>query len=75
MEENNKMKVFRIWGNFTDDGSSIDSLVAEFDSVPNGYSDEDIFFYGLSEENIKEAIRTKEPVCNEFIITSYEEVV
>lgn len=69
------MKVFNIQGYFTDDKSPIDSLVAEFDSVPNGYSEEDIFFFGLSEENIKEAIRTKEPVCNEFVITNYQEVL
>ncbi len=69
------MKVFNIQGYFTDDKSPIDSLVAEFDDVPNGYSEEDIFFFGLSEENIKEAIRTKEPVCNEFVITNYKEVI
>lgn len=69
------MKVFNIQGYFTDDNSTIDSLVAEFDDVPNGYSEEDIFFFGLSEENIKEAIRTKEAVCNEFVINNYEEVI
>lgn len=69
------MKVFNIQGYFTDDRSPIDSLVAEFDDVPKGYSEEDIFFFGLSEENIKDAIRTKEAVCNEFVITDYQEVV
>lgn len=69
------MRVFNIEGYFTDDKSPIDSLVAEFDDVPAGYSEEDIFFFGLSESNIKEAIETGEPVCNEFVITGYEEVV
>lgn len=67
------MKVFSVSGYFVDDpDNTIDGyLIAEFNETPQGYRDEDIFFYGLSEKDIKEAIKTKEPV-SDFIITSYE---
>lgn len=67
------MTVFNIDGYFVDDpDSSIDgSLVAEFDNTPDGYSDDQIFYYGLSETDIQEAIKTGEAVGNEFVITAY----
>lgn len=64
------MKVFNISGHFTIDEPFYDYKVAEFDNTPANYSDDDIFFYGLSEDQIKEAIKTKEPI-DDFIIESY----
>jgi len=69
-----KPKVFSINGYFKDDkdNSFENYLVYEFDNVPEWLNDDEIFFYGLSEKNIKEAIELKEETCHEFVITSYE---
>lgn len=67
------MSIFKIDGYFVDDESSFNGyLVHEYHNVPKGLEDEDIFYYGLSEENIKYAVATAEPVDNEFVITGYE---
>lgn len=63
--------IFRIQGYFIDDNSPIDSLVCAYDNVPDCLIDDDIFFFGLSENDIQTAIASKEPVSNEFIITAY----
>jgi len=69
------MKVFSINGYYKDDQSEFDGyLVAEFDNTPKGYSDDDIFFYGLSETNLQEAIELKEDTGHDFVITGYEVV-
>ena len=71
-------KVFEIdgyWAEGTPESDPIDgSLISEFDEVPVGYEDGDIFFHGMSESDIQYAIKSKEPVCNEFFITNYREV-
>lgn len=65
------MKVFSIDGYFQEDGEEIGGLlITDFDEVPDGYSDEDIFFYSIGEHEIQQAIRTKQPV-DDFIITDY----
>lgn len=47
------MKIFSVSGYFNDDHSNFDGyLVAEFNQTPFGYSDEQIFFYGLSETQL-----------------------
>ena len=67
------MKIFRIKGYWVDDKRSIDGyLIAEYNDIPKNYSDDEIFFYGLSEQDIKEAIKTGDPVENEWVITGYE---
>ena len=38
-----------------------------------GLNDDDVFFYGLSEEEIKEAINLKWDSELEFVITEYKE--
>ena len=46
-------KVFKVQGYFNDDGTPIDNcLVTDIHGTPEGYEDEDIFFYGLSEEEL-----------------------
>lgn len=49
-------------------------LVCDYDQTPDGYDDDEIFFYGLSEENIKQAIEDGEEdvLQGDFVITSHE---
>jgi len=66
------MKVYSINGYWGDDQQPINGYkVAELDAIPEGYSDDDIFFYGLSENEIKQCINSGESV-HDFVITSYE---
>lgn len=63
-------KYFKITGYWEDTLENFsDYIVSEED-----YDDEDVFFYGLSEDEIQQAI--KEPWDNnlEFIITEYEKL-
>ena len=66
--------IFSISGYFKDDPyPPFDGyLVNEYDDVPVGYTDDQIFFHGLSEENIKEAIELREDTAHDFVITDYE---
>ncbi|MCW8965779.1 MAG: hypothetical protein OQK82_03700 [Candidatus Pacearchaeota archaeon] len=68
------MKVFAIDGYFYDDKSEFSGyLVAEYDETPKGYDDDEIFFYGLSEENIEQAIEDEKNGIEgvDFAITGY----
>lgn len=66
------MKVFSISGYWKDDKTNFSGYkIAELDCVPKGYSDDDIFWFGMSEDVIKEAIDNIETV-NDFVITEYE---
>lgn len=66
------MKVFSINGYWKDDKTTFSGYkVAEMDCIPTGYSDDDIFFFGLSEDNIKADINNTE-TANDFVITGYE---
>lgn len=59
-------KYFSINGYWKDDLTSIvGALVREYD-------EDDIFYYGLSEHDIKDAIENPNETILEFIITSYE---
>ncbi len=65
-------KYFSINGYWKDDLTSIvGALVKEFDDVDES-EDDDIFYYGLSEQDIKEAIKNPSKSVLEFVITSYE---
>lgn len=45
------MKVFEIEGYWLDDNAPFThQKVAEFDNTPTGYSDDDIFYYGITPE-------------------------
>ncbi len=64
--------IFEIDGYFKDDNSEFNGyLVAEYDDTPDGFDDDDIFFYGLSEALIKEAIALKKDTTHDFVITAY----
>ena len=47
-------------------------LVKEYDDV--GEDDDDVFFYGMGEEELKEAVKYAEETALEFVITSFIEV-
>ena len=65
------MSVFSITGYFADDEDPIEAaLITDYDSTPDGYADEEIFFYGLSEQELKEAVTSGEPV-DDFVVTGY----
>ena len=67
-------KLFSIRIKWLDDASELDVLVAESNSIndlPEGYTDEDIFFYGMSETAIQRAMVSGEPCENEWLITRF----
>ena len=70
-------KFFTIGGYFKDDKSSFeDYIVTDIDSSiddsnVNDLTDDDIFFYGLTELEIQEAIESGDDTVNDFVITSY----
>ena len=70
-------KFFTISGYYKDDKSSFDGyIVTDMDSSiddsnDNDLTDDDIFFYGLSELEIQEAIDLGDDTVNDFVITSY----
>jgi hypothetical protein len=68
---------FLISGYWKDDKSEFtDLVVTNFDDEPDDsypYSDDDIFFYGLNERDLIEAIELKEDTMHDFVITSYVE--
>lgn len=68
------VEYFKIDGYFIEDGFSIEGALIKSTHDVVESEDDNIFFYGLSKEDIKWAMDNKEPVQNEFIITSYWEV-
>jgi len=65
------MKVFAIDGYYVDDRTEFQGYaVAELDHTPEGWDDINIFYYGLSESDIQEAMSSGESV-DDFVITSY----
>jgi len=64
--------IFSIDGYWKDDRTEFNGyLVNEFDDTPKGYKDDEIFFYGLSEASIKQAIKEGEKTMLDFVITNY----
>jgi hypothetical protein len=66
-------KYFTISGYWKDDKSEFSGhIVKEFDDVEESESDDNlIFYYGLSEQNLKDS---SEDDALEFVVTSYEEI-
>jgi hypothetical protein len=64
--------MFLISGYWKDDKSEFSNyLVSEYDDA-NPHNDVDIFYYGLSESEIVDAIRQGEETALEFVITEYK---
>ena len=62
---------FIINGYWKDDLSEFNKyIVGEYEEVCE--PDDDVFYYGLSEQEIKEAIKNPSQSGLEFVITSYE---
>lgn len=65
-------KYFKIDGFWKDDKSEFNGLIVkEYDDIGD---DDDIFFYGLSEQDIQSAIIDKGNGSLDFVITHYEEI-
>jgi hypothetical protein len=68
---NTTSKYFSIDGYFKDDKSEFSGLIVkEHDDVDE--NDENIFYYGLSEDEIKDAIAAGENTTLDFVITNYK---
>lgn len=70
------MEMFYIDGYWKDDPENTfsDYLVAEYDGYDEDSddgSDEEIFFYGLDEDLIKDAIAKGENTVHDFVIINY----
>ena len=64
---------FSIDGYFKDDKSEFSGYIVK-DMDDAGEDDDDVFFYGLSENDIKEAIEFGEDTVHDFVITSYQPI-
>lgn len=69
---------YEISGYWKDDKSEFEGyIVREFDDSPSEndrFSDDDIFYYGLSEQEIQTAIRKGDDGVLDFVITSYKNI-
>jgi len=68
-----KNKVYEVTIQYGDEHDDVEwnVLFATFDSIPDGYTDEDIYFYGLSREETIQEIGKKNVF--DFIITNVGE--
>mgnify|MGYP001101960302 FL=1 len=68
----------KISGYWKDDKSEFeDYIVRAYDDEPSEddeFTDDDIFYYGLSESEIQSAIKDGENTGLDFVITSYEAI-
>lgn len=65
--------LFEIDGYFKDDKSEFSGLVvSEFCDAQD--DDIDVFFYGMDEKQIKQAIKAGEDTVHDFVITSYQKL-
>jgi len=69
-------KVFSVRIKWLDDKSESNVYIAESHGIgdlPNGFTDDNIFFYGMSESSIRRAIESGEPCENEWVIIEFYE--
>jgi len=70
---------YTINGYWKNDSSKFEDLIVyEYDSTPDEtepYTDDDIFFYGLTETDLKEAVELKENTAHDFVITSFTKII
>ena len=68
-------KYFEISGYWKDDQSEFEGyVVTNYDDCEEGVDDDAIFHYGLSEEEIIQAIEDGDDTGLEFVITSYSDI-
>lgn len=69
---NTMQRYFQIQGYFADDHSVFDAIISSSHDYEES-TDDIIFFYGLTEPNILQAIQEEIAVNGEFFITAYQE--
>ena len=65
-------KIFSVRIQWLDDKSELDVYISESHGIkdlPDGFTDDMIFFYGMNENSIRRAIASGEPCENEWVIT------
>ncbi len=67
----NTIEFFKVNGYWKDDKSPIEAAIIKSTDEYDDREDDDIFFYGMSEVNIQEAIVLSEDTIHDFVITSY----
>jgi len=70
-------KYFSIDGYWKDTGEVFGGyIVTNFDDYDSGCSrtEDEIFFYGLNEDDLNEAVAMGESTAHDFVITNFEEV-
>jgi len=66
-------KYFLIEGYWIDTKESFsDYIVKEYDDV--GEDDDNVFFYGMGEKDLQDAIEAKEDTTLDFVITIYKQI-
>lgn len=65
-------KYYKISGYWKDDKSPFNDYIVK-DTHDEDEDDDQIFFYGLSENDIEQAIKYGENTILEFVITKYED--
>ena len=66
-------KYFEIEGYWKDDKSEFSGIIKEYDDF-NEEEDEEVFFFGMNENEIIEAIKAGEDTMLDFVITKYKEI-
>ena len=62
-------KLYRVNGYWKDNKAKfINFIVCSSETTPKGIDDDNIFYYGLNEQDLKNGD------CGEFIVTKYEEI-
>lgn len=64
-------KYFEIEGYWKDDKSEFSGIIKEYDDFDEE-EDEEVFFFGMNENEIIEAIKAGEDTTLDFVITSYK---
>lgn len=70
----NEPKYFLIDGYFKDDKSEFEKLIVKTSEQVDEDADDDIFFYGLTEKLIQEAIELGVDTAHDFVITDYKPI-
>lgn len=67
-------KYFSIDGYWLDTKETFSGfIVKEYDDI-NGEEDDDVFFYGMGEKDLNEAIKNSEDTALDFVITSFKNI-
>jgi len=62
---------------YVDDGSTLDVLISDMhdtENLPDGLTDENIFFYGLSHEQARRALLNQETCEGEWLILALDNI-